>query len=89
MERNMTSPLFTTTITDRWMQAARAASADHDLTPIEIQRWEDDGGAVGPEVRPRTKPSLHRSTDCGVFAFHPASAERFRRETPAELTTVE
>src|SRR5437016_2966407 len=35
------------------------ALPDHDVTPIELQRWEDDGGAVAPESRPRRHRSLH------------------------------
>lgn len=45
MERNVTQHTI-----DRLKQTACAASPNHGLTPIEIQRWEDDGGAfpAGP-----------------------------------------
>jgi hypothetical protein len=35
-------------------QTARLGSPERTPTAVEIQRWEDDGGAVGPE------PSLRR-----------------------------
>jgi hypothetical protein len=31
---------------DHLKQAVCSASPNHGLTPIEIQRWEDDGGAI-------------------------------------------
>jgi hypothetical protein len=45
------------------------AAAEHDVTLTEIQRWEDDGGAVAPDVRSRKKRSLHS---------HYLSTERYR-----------
>jgi hypothetical protein len=36
-------------------------------TPLEIQRWEDDGGAVLPDAMPpRQRPRLHRTTDVRI-----------------------
>ena len=48
MERNVRHSLFETT------------GSDSDPTPLEIQRWEDDGGAVLPDVMPSRKWSLQR-----------------------------
>ena len=42
--------------------AACAASPNHGLTPLEIQRWEDDGGAIlidAPTYRDRTGEHHH------------------------------
>ena len=44
--------------TDCLKHAARAASPNHGLTLIEIQRWEDDGGAILADAAPR-----HAATD--------------------------
>jgi hypothetical protein len=30
-----------------------SASPNHGLTPLEIQRWEDDGGAIPADAMPR------------------------------------
>lgn len=52
---------------------------DDDPTAIEIQRWEDDGGAVLPDATPpRTRPVFHR-----------ASVERFHRQAPAGIAAAE
>jgi len=43
-------------------EAVCSASPNHGLTPIEIQRWEDDGGAVLAEPamrRPRHVRHFH------------------------------
>ena len=56
MERNVTN-LFI----DGLKQTARSAEHEHEHgpTPAEIQRWEDDGGAVSPPPAP-TKKSAER-----------------------------
>jgi hypothetical protein len=48
MERNVTKHLI-----DCLKHAACSASPNHGLTLIEIQRWEDDGGAILAELTPR------------------------------------
>jgi hypothetical protein len=47
-KRNMT-----THILDYLKQAVCSASPNHGVTPIEIQRWEDDGGAILADRPPR------------------------------------
>src|SRR5881227_955622 len=54
MERNVTNPLI-----DRLIQAARPGWHDHAPTPAEIQRWEDDGGAILPDPPRRTERHHH------------------------------
>ncbi len=78
MERTMTLTFLKTTLIDRRAKAS-SALPDDDLTAIEIQRWEDDGGAVLPDaLSPRKR-----------LVFHPASAARLHCTAPAELATVE
>jgi hypothetical protein len=48
MERNVTEHII-----DCLKQAASSASPNHGLTALEIQRWEDDGGAVLANATPR------------------------------------
>src|ERR1700686_3177910 len=45
MERNVTNPFI-----DNLMKAARPGSHSHAPSPVEIQRWEDDGGAIFPDA---------------------------------------
>ena len=77
----MAHSLFTTTIIDR--------RTGNDLTAIEIQRWEDGGGAALPDATPPRKPTLHRSADRGAGKFRPASAARFHCRAPTELAAAE
>jgi len=55
----VTTCLFTTTTIDDRMLATCSAVSAHDVTPLEIQRWEDDGGAVLLGVTPRHRLSSH------------------------------
>jgi len=48
MERNMTKHTI-----DCLKDAVCSASPNHGLTLIEIQRWEDDGGAIPAGPTPR------------------------------------
>ena len=59
VKRNMTTHLLTTAIVDDRMPARCSGVPAHDVTPLEIQRWEDDGGAVFPNVTPRHRLSSH------------------------------
>jgi len=68
MERIMTTELV-----------HRAALPDREVTLLEIQRWEDDGGAV----LPGRKPPLRRSV------FHLRSTERFHCSVSAELAAAD
>lgn len=81
MERKMTNFSFQTTAIDCRTQMTGSASSDSDLTPLEIQRWEDDGGAVLADPRPQKKQAFQglawRSTDAGAFADHLVNAERY------------
>ena len=64
MERNVTHSLFRTT------------GSDSDPTPFEIQRWEDDGGAVLTDVMPSRKRSMrHRAIDEFQFDRELVAAE--------------
>ena len=46
--------------TDCLKHATRAASPNHGLTLVEIQRWEDDGGAIlADEMPQRVVAELH------------------------------
>jgi hypothetical protein len=61
MERNMTRHLI-----DCLKQAACSASPNHGLTLIEIQRWEDDGGAIPTDAMPRReRVERHRHEPVG------------------------
>jgi hypothetical protein len=43
-----------------WLRhAACSASPNHGLTPIEMQRWEDDGGAILPDAPRRHRHEPH------------------------------
>ena len=48
MERNVTNPF-----TEYRTEPSRRPAHDRGPTPLELQRWEDDGGAVRPESSPR------------------------------------
>jgi hypothetical protein len=54
MERNVTKHLI-----DCLKEAIRSASSNHGLTLIEIQRWEDDGGAIPARSIRRRKTDRH------------------------------
>ncbi len=56
MERNVTNRLI-----DRLSQVPVSRPHSHAPTRDEIQRWEDDGGAILPE--PLTRPKRHRHSD--------------------------
>jgi hypothetical protein len=63
MERNVANSLFKITIIDRRLPVAFSASSN-EPTPLEIQRWEDDGGAVLRDaLRPRKRSLQHRAGD--------------------------
>ena len=49
--------------TDCLKHTAGAASPNHGLTPVEIQRWEDDGGAVLPDAPRRVRADRHLHHD--------------------------
>jgi hypothetical protein len=55
MERKMTKLLI-----ECPKPMARTASHVHGPTPAEIQRWEDDGGAILPDPPPRHAERHHR-----------------------------
>jgi hypothetical protein len=57
-KRNMAKQII-----DRLKHAACSASPNHGLTPLEIQRWEDDGGAVLGDVAPRPEKADRRLHD--------------------------
>ncbi|HEX3537048.1 MAG TPA: hypothetical protein VHU15_09790 [Stellaceae bacterium] len=44
---------MTNPFTEYRMEPNRRRPHDHAPTPLELQRWEDDGGAVGSEPRLR------------------------------------
>jgi hypothetical protein len=48
VQRTMTQHII-----DCLKHAACSASPNHGLTPLEIQRWEDDGGAILADAPPR------------------------------------
>ena len=50
-------------IIDSLKHAACSASPNHGLTLIEIQRWEDDGGAVLGDAAPRPEKADGRLHD--------------------------
>ena len=61
MERNVTKHLI-----DCLKQAACSASPNRGLTPLEIQRWEDDGGAIPTDAMPgRVRAERHRHEPVG------------------------
>jgi hypothetical protein len=47
--------------------------------PIELQRWEDDGGAAAADPRPRKYRPPHA---------HHSSTERYRRYASSEMVTA-
>src|SRR4029077_15364958 len=60
MERNMTKEIV-----------EFGGAPDRDVTLIELQRWEDDGGAALPDVTPRKKRSLQaHSPGTGRCRWH-------------------
>lgn len=54
MERNVTNHNINCI-----KHAARSASPNHGLTLIEVQRWEDDGGAIPTHRKRIHKPNQH------------------------------
>jgi hypothetical protein len=54
-------------------------AADHDVTLLEIQRWEDDGGAVAPDVTPRKNRLLQ---------VHCPGTERYRWHAQDEIAAA-
>jgi hypothetical protein len=54
-KRNMAKQII-----DCLKHAACSASPNHGLTPLEIQRWEDDGGAVLGDAAPRPEKADRR-----------------------------
>jgi hypothetical protein len=92
-KRNMAnSPFIATIIDERTPPSGSAASVRH-VTPNEIQRWEDDGGAVLPDALPRKQRSLRcitsGVTDSGIVEFHPRRAERYLREAVDEMIAAD
>jgi hypothetical protein len=69
-KRNMANFLFTAMIADDRKPATCSAVSARDVTPLEIQRWEDDGGAVLPDAMPRKQRSLR----CVGSDFTPQSS---------------
>jgi hypothetical protein len=63
MERNVTIHF-----TNYLKHAACSASPNRGLTLIEIQRWEDDGGAALVEATPRHRAAEHHHDDVGEYA---------------------
>jgi hypothetical protein len=58
VERNVTRPFI-----HHAKYAVCPASPRHGPTPIEIQRWEDDGGAVLADIAPRATCAGHHFDD--------------------------
>jgi hypothetical protein len=48
MERNVTNPF-----TEYRIEPSHRPAHDRGPTPLELQRWEDDGGAVFSDASPR------------------------------------
>jgi hypothetical protein len=64
MERNMTKFCI-----DESKPRTCSASPNHDLIPLEIQRWEDDGGAILTDISPcRQRAGEHRHELVGELA---------------------
>jgi hypothetical protein len=59
VKRNMTQQII-----DCLRHAACSASPNHGLTPLEIQRWEDDGGAILAEPPPRRARAGDHDREC-------------------------
>ena len=55
MERNVTNPF-----TEYRNQIAGTALSENSPTWLELQRWEDDGGAVLPDLPRRGAERRHR-----------------------------
>jgi hypothetical protein len=55
MERNVTNPSI-----DRLNKKPCSGAHTHAPTRDEIQRWEDDGGAILPEPLPQPERHSHR-----------------------------
>jgi len=55
------------------------AAPDGDLTLLEVQRWEDDGGAVAPDATPRKNRPVQ---------VHSTSTERYRRHAQDEIAAA-
>jgi hypothetical protein len=62
MERNVTNFFI-----DNLTQMPRRGSHSHAPTPAEIQRWEDDGGAILPD-KPPHRTERHRRDDQAELA---------------------
>ena len=58
VERNVTKPFI-----QHAEHAVCPASPKHGPTALDIQRWEDDGGAVFPDITPRSKCAEHHIDD--------------------------
>ena len=65
---------------DDLKQHACSASPNHGLTPLDIQRWEDDGGAILAEPkRQRQRRDWHLyEAPYELAAGSPAEAARFQ-----------
>ena len=63
MERNVTNPF-----TDRLKQTSRPVTHSHAPTPAEIQRWENDGGAILPDKPPHRTERHHRDEHAELAA---------------------
>jgi hypothetical protein len=64
VKRNMTRHII-----DCLKHAACAATPNHGLTPLEIQRWEDDGGAILADISPRRdRTGTHHHEPVGEWA---------------------
>jgi hypothetical protein len=59
VKRNMTQHII-----DCLRHAASSASPNHGRTPLENQRWEDDGGAILVEPSPRRARSDDHDRKC-------------------------
>ena len=60
----MTNLIFPLTVRDQRSTGTSFASLGHEPTPLEIQRWEDDGGATLPEE------SRRRRIECEETSTH-------------------
>jgi hypothetical protein len=76
MERNVTNPFI-----DKLMQAARPGSHSHAPTPAEIQRWEDDGGAIFPDTSRASRVKDRPVTSLAFPHVTPTTASA-RAESP-------
>jgi hypothetical protein len=76
MERKVTSPFI-----DNLMQAARPGSHSHAPNPAEIQRWEDDGGAIFPDTSRASRVKDRPVTSLAFLHVTPTTASA-RSESP-------